>query len=83
LAIKEKVLGPDHASTGMGLNNLACLYANQARYDEAEKFFRQALAIREKQLGPDHPHTKITRDGLAATLQAKGIQSTAKRPPSK
>jgi len=39
----------------LGLNNLARLYQEQKRYDEAETLYRRALAIREATLCPEHP----------------------------
>jgi hypothetical protein len=39
LAIREKVLGPEHPSVGAALNNLALLYDSQGRYPEAEPLY--------------------------------------------
>jgi tetratricopeptide (TPR) repeat protein len=39
------------------LNNLANLYEDQGRYQDAEPLYTRALAIFEKKLGPDHPYT--------------------------
>lgn len=36
LEIFEKVLGPEHPYTTIGLNNLALLYHEQGGYEEAE-----------------------------------------------
>jgi len=55
LAIREKSLGPNHASTATSLNNLALLYNNQGAYVKAERLYLRALAIIEKALGADHP----------------------------
>ncbi len=54
LAIKEKVLGSEHADTGVSLNNLARCYMNQGQYAQAEPLYQRALAINEKALSPDH-----------------------------
>ena len=35
LDIREKALGPDHPNTATSLNNLAALYDNQGRYEQA------------------------------------------------
>jgi hypothetical protein len=40
---REKVLGPDHLSTAISLNNLAELYRVQGRYGEAETLFHALL----------------------------------------
>jgi tetratricopeptide (TPR) repeat protein len=50
LAIREKVLGPDHPDVADALNKLAILYKDQGRYAEAEPLYKQSLAIREKVL---------------------------------
>ena len=54
IAINEKSLGPQHASLGMPLINLAELYTQLQRYAEAERFHRRALTILDAALGPDH-----------------------------
>lgn len=43
LAFREQVLGPDHLSTEISLNNLAELYRVQGRYGEAETLFHALL----------------------------------------
>src|SRR5580700_11430318 len=50
LAIREKVLGPDHPVVVVALNVLGWLYGNQGRYTEAEPLYKRALAINEKAL---------------------------------
>ena len=55
LAIREKVLGPNHPDVAATLNGLAELYRAQGRYADAEPLYKRSLAIREKALGPDHP----------------------------
>ena len=42
LAIKEKTLGPDHASTALGLINLGGLYDTLGEYDEALPLLQRA-----------------------------------------
>jgi tetratricopeptide (TPR) repeat protein len=37
LGLKEKVLGKEHPSTLTSMNNLALVYRNGGRWDEAEK----------------------------------------------
>ena len=41
---------PDAATT---LNNLAELYMQQGKYEEAEPLYKRSLEITEKSLGPD------------------------------
>ena len=52
LAIREKVLGPEHPDTAHSLNNLAGLYRTTGAYAQAEPLYQRALAIHEKVLGP-------------------------------
>jgi tetratricopeptide (TPR) repeat protein len=66
LAIREKVLGPEHPNTARSLNNLALLLDNQGNYEEARPLYERALAIREKVLGPEHPNTELVRQNLAS-----------------
>ena len=55
LAIREKVLGPEHPDVATALSNLAFLYYTQGRYAEVEPLYQRSLAIREKALGQEHP----------------------------
>ncbi|MFM7219328.1 MAG: tetratricopeptide repeat protein [Nodosilinea sp.] len=77
LAIREKVLGPDHPDTADSLNYLANFYASQGRYSQAEPLYQRALAIREKALGPDHPSTASSLNNLAFLYQSQGRYSQA------
>jgi tetratricopeptide (TPR) repeat protein len=55
LALRERVLGPEHPEVATGLNNLALLYYAQGRYSEAEPLYQRALALWERVLGAEHP----------------------------
>ena len=72
LAIREKVLGPEHPDTAMSLNNLAVLLQDQGDLAGARPLFERALAIREKVLGPEHPDTATSLNNLAGLLQDQG-----------
>ncbi len=45
LAIREKVLGPEHPDVATALSNLAFLYYTQGRYAEVEPLYQRSLAI--------------------------------------
>ena len=77
LAIREKVLGPDHPDVAVSLNNLGVLYQNQGRYDDAEPLYQRALEIREKVLGPDHPDVAMSLDSLGMLYNDQGRYSDA------
>ena len=55
-----------------GLNNLAELYREQGKYEEAEPLYRRAIAIGEKVLGPEHPRLAIWLNNLALLYLALG-----------
>jgi len=69
LAIREKVLGPEHPYTALSLNNLARLYHAQGNYCEALPLYQRALAIYEQVLGPEHPDTKVVQNNYNALLR--------------
>lgn len=50
-------------------HNLARLYYDQRRYDEAEQLYRRVAAARHRVLGPDHGDTLTTDHYLARTLR--------------
>jgi CHAT domain-containing protein/Tfp pilus assembly protein PilF len=56
----------------VSLNNLAVLYARQARFDEAEPLYRRALEITEKVHGQEHPSVAISLNNLAAVCEQQG-----------
>ena len=71
LAIREKILGPEHPDVAGALNNLAGLYRLQGLYANAEPLLRRALAIREKSLGPEHGDVAQSLNNLAALYGAE------------
>jgi tetratricopeptide (TPR) repeat protein len=64
LAIREKVLGPEHPDTAASLNNLTWLYQCQGKYEQAEPLMQRALTIWEKALGPENVNTAISINDL-------------------
>jgi tetratricopeptide (TPR) repeat protein len=68
----EKALGRDHPAVATGLNNLALLYKDQGRYEEAEPLYSRALAIFENVLGLTHPSTVACRDNLRLLYEQQG-----------
>ena len=78
LAIREKVLGPEHPDTAISLNNLAYLLQAQGDLVAARPLYERALAIREKVLDSEHPETAISLNNLAYLLQAQGDLAAAR-----
>ena len=63
----------------MGLNNLARLYQDQGKYEQAEALFQRALLIYAQTdtlykhaLGPDHPNIVTSLNNLALLYQDQG-----------
>ena len=73
LALREKVLGPNHPDVALSLNNLAQLYKDQGRYSDAEPLYQRSLAIREKALGRDHPDVAQSLNNLAVLYDARSL----------
>jgi len=77
LAIREKVLGPEHLDVSVSLNNLAGLYQDQKNYSAAEPLYKRALAVKEKTLGPDNPDVGASLINLAALYRDQGNTEAA------
>ena len=78
LAIREKVLGPEHPDTANSLDNLALLLQAQGELAAARPLNERALAIREEVLGPEHSDTATSLNNLALLLQAQGELAAAR-----
>ena len=66
------MLGPEHPDTLGSLNNLAVLYWNQGKYEQAEPLYQRALEAQERVLGPEHPNTLGTVNNLAILYWNQG-----------
>jgi tetratricopeptide (TPR) repeat protein len=77
LAIREKVLGPEHRAVAQSLRDLGDLYRVEGRYADAEPLFQRALAICEKILGKDHPEVAAVLESYALLLRATGRPTKA------
>jgi hypothetical protein len=53
--MRQKELGPDHPRVAQSLGNLAAIYCDRHRFEDALPIIKRALVIREQQLGSDHP----------------------------
>ncbi|MBP6786322.1 MAG: tetratricopeptide repeat protein, partial [Candidatus Promineofilum sp.] len=72
LAIRERVLGPEHPDTAASLNNLGYLLQAMGDLPAARPYYERALAIRERALGPEHPDTAQSLNNMGALLRAMG-----------
>jgi tetratricopeptide (TPR) repeat protein len=67
-ALRQRLLGEDHADTRASRNNLAGLLRQGGKLHEARFLYELLLDDCERLLGADHPDTLAARSGLAATL---------------
>ncbi len=68
---------PEHPDTATCLNNLATLYVNQGKYEQADPLYKQALHIREYHLGLRHPDTTSSLNELAGAYCKHGKYAEA------
>lgn len=67
--ISGRVCGKESANYASGLNNLAGIYQDQGRYDEAIEKYEEALRIGEKTLGKEHLDYAIRLNNLASIYE--------------
>jgi nephrocystin-3 len=72
LEVGERVLGKEHPSTLLTVNNLAMLLKSKGDYIGAEPLFRHTLEAQERVLGKNHPNILLSVNNLAALLHNKG-----------
>ncbi|WP_051151141.1 tetratricopeptide repeat protein [Mastigocladopsis repens] len=60
----KRLLGEQHPSVALSLDNLAYFYNSQGRYSEAEPLYLQALEIDQQVFGENHPNTATVRKNL-------------------
>ncbi|MEU8123841.1 tetratricopeptide repeat protein [Spirillospora sp. NPDC049024] len=72
LAVRERLLGPEHPDTLDARYGIARMMAAQGRFREAAQAYKHILSAREKVLGTDHPDTLNTRYGIARMAAAQG-----------
>jgi serine/threonine protein kinase/Tfp pilus assembly protein PilF len=70
LATRQRIWGPNHPDTGYSLNNIAWIYLEQGRWQDAEPLLRQDLEITRK-LGTG-PRYLTALGNWARLLQQKG-----------
>jgi CHAT domain-containing protein/Tfp pilus assembly protein PilF len=77
VAIREKVLGPEHPEVAAAVANLSNLYRVKGDFAQAESTQRRAMAIWEKTLGPDHPLVGGAFNNLAILDHLRGDYAKA------
>jgi hypothetical protein len=61
------------------MHELAVLYREQERYEEAEKYFLEAVKGRRLKLGDTHPHTIESLKNLIDLYEAWNMQEKAEK----
>ena len=67
LAFRRRTLPPDHPFIASSLWNLAAIYREIGRHDDALVLQQETLAVQKRVLSPDHPHVAGAMDNLAVT----------------
>jgi tetratricopeptide (TPR) repeat protein len=70
--ISAAVFGEESTSHATDLNDLAVIYNDQGRYDEAIEQYEEALRTYEKTLGKEHSYYAINLNNLANIYYAQG-----------
>lgn len=77
-ALKEAEKFPqDDPRLHLTLNSFAETYRVQAKYTEAEPFYKWLLAMDEKALGPEHPSVAASLNNLANNYRVLGKYAKA------
>jgi non-specific serine/threonine protein kinase/serine/threonine-protein kinase len=77
VAIRNRVLGPEHPQTLEAMDALEWAISRQRKTEEAAKLERETLAIRRRTLGNDDPNTARSMAYLAWSLQEQGRYAEA------
>ncbi len=68
LKVREKLFGPNHASTVRTIHNIGVAFGIQGRQKEAEPWARRAYRISLQTKGPNHYSTAASMENLALIL---------------
>lgn len=77
IEIGEHTLGSEHSDVAYPLNDLAELYREQGKYEQAKPLYLRALRIREQVLGPGHHLTRSTVKNYVLLLRTMKRESEA------
>ena len=67
VAVRRRVLGPEHPNTLSSMHYLGVQLGTEHRYPEAERVFREVLEIQRRIIGPEHLDTLETMNDLGVT----------------
>ena len=77
LAIREKVLPPEHPDLAISYNNVGSTYGNLGSHNKALEYQLKALAIQEKVLPRSHPHLATSYNNVGLTYGELGGHNKA------
>jgi tetratricopeptide (TPR) repeat protein len=77
LSLREKLVGPDHLDTLIGMSRVAILMNRQGKYKEAEVMEMETLVRKEKVLGIYDPLTLASVNNLALLFDRQGKHEEA------
>ena len=70
--IDARALGESHPDISIYLNNIACLYKAQGRFEDAENVYLEALSIIQEALGDDHSDVAVYSNNLGLLYKLMG-----------
>jgi tetratricopeptide (TPR) repeat protein len=79
LAVRIRLLGPEHPDTLQTEHALANNLDYAGKYSDAENLYRQILAVQRRVLGQEHAATLLTMHNLGATLGREGKRAEAEQ----
>ncbi|MEM7156276.1 MAG: serine/threonine-protein kinase [Myxococcota bacterium] len=79
LAIRERVLGPDHPTVATSVKELGNAYYEWHDFEAALEQYERALALRERALGPEHPAVAVIHNNIGNALNDLDRQDEARR----
>ena len=65
----QQILGQDHPSTLIMINNLALCYKNMGNYENAKQLYEECVEKSTQALGEDHPDTLTLVNNLTVLYQ--------------
>lgn len=77
LAAYTKCMGKDHPEVACSMGDLANVYCDQARFDDAIGLYQQALRIHTDAFGPDHVDTAGDLASLGLVYSVQGNHKDA------
>jgi tetratricopeptide (TPR) repeat protein len=76
--IRRRLLPPDHPLLVASIFNLAWIYYEWERHEQALPFWRESIVQREKRYGADHNRVLMARERMAESLAALGRDEEAR-----